>query len=127
MCIDYKQINQVTIKNKYPLPRIDELFDQLQGVVYFSEIYLRSGYHQLRVYERDFQKQLAFFGYMIRISPVEGLGQVAFFGHIITRDGLRVDSAKVEAVINWHSLKTVAEIRSFLGLVGSYRRFVNDF
>ena len=53
MCIDYKRLNQVTIKNKYPLPMIDELFDQLQGTKYFSKIDLRSEYHQLRVRESD--------------------------------------------------------------------------
>ncbi|XP_069145837.1 uncharacterized protein [Solanum lycopersicum] len=56
MCIDYRQLNKVTIKNKYPLPRIDDLFDQLQGSSFFSKIDLRSGYHQLRVRDRDVPK-----------------------------------------------------------------------
>ncbi|GJT04093.1 putative reverse transcriptase domain-containing protein [Tanacetum coccineum] len=53
MCIDYRELNKLTIKNHYPLPRIDDLFDQLQGSQYFSKIDLRSGYHQLRVHEDD--------------------------------------------------------------------------
>ncbi|KAD1774776.1 hypothetical protein E3N88_24089 [Mikania micrantha] len=53
MCIDYRELNKFTIKNRYPLPRIDDLFDQLQGAQYFSMIDLRSGFHQLRIQEED--------------------------------------------------------------------------
>ncbi|GKA27091.1 putative reverse transcriptase domain-containing protein [Tanacetum coccineum] len=56
MCIDYRELNKLTIKNRYPLPRIYDLFDQLQGVCCFSKIDLRSGYHQLRVREEDIPK-----------------------------------------------------------------------
>ncbi|KAI3774094.1 hypothetical protein L1987_48637 [Smallanthus sonchifolius] len=56
MCIDYRELNKVTIKNRYPLPRIDDLFDQLQGSSFYSKIDLRSGYHQLRVREEDISK-----------------------------------------------------------------------
>jgi hypothetical protein len=49
MCIDYRSLNEATIKNKYPLPRIEYLFDQMKGVSVFSKIDLRSGYHQLKI------------------------------------------------------------------------------
>jgi hypothetical protein len=56
MCVDYRSLNEVTIKNKYPLPRIDDLFDQLMGAKYFSKIDLRLGYHQLKIKESDTPK-----------------------------------------------------------------------
>jgi len=56
MCVDYRSLNEVTIKNKYPLPRIDDLFDQLRGACVFSEIDLRSDYHQLKIQRSDIPK-----------------------------------------------------------------------
>ena len=56
MCVDYISLNEVTIKNKYPLPRIEDLFDQLKGACVFSKIALRSDYHQLRIRPSDIPK-----------------------------------------------------------------------
>ncbi|GJR02414.1 putative reverse transcriptase domain-containing protein [Tanacetum coccineum] len=97
MCIDYRELNKLTVKNRYPLPRIDDLFDQLQGSSIYSKIDLRSGYHQLRVREQDIPK-------------------TAFR----TR-GIHVDPAKIESIKDWASPKTPTEICQFLGLAGYYR------
>ncbi|KAL0532316.1 hypothetical protein IC582_031649 [Cucumis melo] len=63
LCIDYRELNKVTVKNRYPLPRIDDLFDQLQGATVFSKIDLWSGYHQLRIKDGDVPKTAFRFGY----------------------------------------------------------------
>jgi hypothetical protein len=59
LCVDYRSLNAVTIKNKYPLPRIDILFDQLAGAQLLSKIDLRSGYHQIKIRAEDIPRQLS--------------------------------------------------------------------
>ncbi|GJT67477.1 hypothetical protein Tco_1018957 [Tanacetum coccineum] len=120
MCIDYRELNKLTVKNRYPLPRIDDLFDQLQGSHFFSKIDLRSGYHQLRVHEDDIpktdlelvmdiskhlrldlgtaQKEKLY----AKFSKCEfWLREVQFLGHVINGNGIHVDPSKIEAVKNW--------------------------
>ncbi|XP_059670687.1 uncharacterized protein LOC132316191 [Cornus florida] len=112
LCIDYRHLNKVTIRNKYPLSRIDDLFDQLQGANVFSKIDLRSGYHQLKVKDSDISKT----AFQTRYGHYEFL--VVFLGHVVSGDGIYVDPSKVEAMVKWERPTNVTEVRSFLGLVG---------
>ncbi|GKE06166.1 putative reverse transcriptase domain-containing protein, partial [Tanacetum coccineum] len=97
MCIDYRELNKLTIKNRYLLPRIDDLFDQLQGSSIYSKIDLRSGYHQLRVRDEDIPKS-AFRTRARRSSKCDfWIIIVQFLGHLFDNQGLHVDPAKIEA------------------------------
>ncbi|XP_024196270.2 uncharacterized protein LOC112199487 [Rosa chinensis] len=148
LCVDSRRLNQVTIKNKYPLLRIDELFDQLTGVMFFSKIDLRSRYHQLRfmivfiddilIYSKTQEEHVIHLRIVLQtlldhqLYAKESkcdfwLTKVKFLGHVISAAGLSVDPSKVEAVLNWEQPQNVTEIRSFLGLAGYYRRFSQDF
>ncbi|KAL4037874.1 hypothetical protein IC575_001475 [Cucumis melo] len=196
LCIDYRELNKVTVKNRYPLPRIDDLFDQLQGATVFSKIDLPSGYHQLRIKDGDVPKTafrsryghyefivmsfgltnapavfmdlmnrvfrefldtfvIVFIDDILIYSKTEAeheehlrivlqtlrdnklyakfskcefwLKHVSFLGHVVSKAGVSVDPAKIEAVTGWTRPSTVSEVRSFLGLAGYYRRFVENF
>ncbi|XP_073121391.1 uncharacterized protein [Henckelia pumila] len=106
---------------KDQLKEIDDLFDQFQGAEVFSKIDLRSSYHQLKVKDADVQKT----AFRTRYGHYEFL--ISFLGHIVSAKGIEVDPSKVEAVRNWVAPKNATEIRSFLGLAGYYRRFIQDF
>ena len=180
MCIDYRELNKLTVKNRYPLPRIDDLFDQLQGSSYYSKIDLRSGYHQLRVREGDIPKtafRTRYCHYEFQVMPFGltnapavfmdlmnrvckpyldkfvivfiddiliysknekeheehlklilellkkeelyakflkcefWISNVQFLGHVIDRQGIHVDLAKIEATKDWAMPTTPTEIR----------------
>jgi hypothetical protein len=196
LVVDYRSLNEVTIKNKYPLPNINDLFDQLKGAKVFSKIDLRSGYFQLKIREQDIPKTAfttryglyeynvmsfgltnapAYFITMMnkvfmeyldkfivvfiddiliyskddkeheehlrlimeklrehkmyaKFSKCEfWLNKVGFLGHIVSAEGVAVDPSKVASVTEWESPKNAGDIRSFLGLAGYYRRFIENF
>ncbi|GJU97702.1 reverse transcriptase domain-containing protein [Tanacetum coccineum] len=171
MCIDYRELNKLTIKNRYPLPRIDDLFDQLQGACCFSKIDLRSGYHQLRVREEDISKtafRTRYGHFEFTVMPFGLTNAPAIFMDLMNRvckpyldkfvivfiDDILIYSMseeehevhlktildllekeklyakfsnKVESVKNWKTPESSTKIRSFLGLAGYYRRFIENF
>ncbi|GJV03972.1 putative reverse transcriptase domain-containing protein [Tanacetum coccineum] len=125
MCINYRELNKLTIKNRYPLPRIDDLFDQLQGSSVYSKIDLRSGYHQLTVRDEDIPKtafRTRYGHYKFHVMPFGLTNAPVVFMDLMNR--LHVDPTKIEAVKNWTSPTTPTEVRQFLGLAGYYRRFI---
>ncbi|KAL0298737.1 UNVERIFIED_CONTAM: Retrovirus-related Pol polyprotein from transposon [Sesamum radiatum] len=125
LCVDYRQLNRVTVKNKYLLPRIDDLLDQLKGATTFSKIELREEHEQyLRIVLQILKEKELY----AKLSKCEfWVNQVVFLGHVISGDGVMPDPSKVKAIIEWRVPKNATEVRSFLGLAGYYRRFVEGF
>ncbi|GJS52983.1 putative reverse transcriptase domain-containing protein [Tanacetum coccineum] len=131
MCIDYRELNKLTVKNRYPLLRIDNLFDQLKGSSVYSKIDLRSGYHQLRNNQEHKEHLKQILGLLkkeelyAKFSKYEfWIPKVQFLGHVIDSKGIHVDPAKIASIKDWASPKSPTKIRQFLGLAGYYRRFI---
>ncbi|GJU37264.1 putative reverse transcriptase domain-containing protein [Tanacetum coccineum] len=134
MCIDYRELNKLTVKNRYPLLRINDLFDQLQGSKVYFKIDLTSSYHQLRVWEEDISKtafRTRYGHYEFQVMPFGLTNIPAVFMDLMNQkeefEGIHVDPAKIESIKDWALPKTLTEIRQFLGLAGYYRRFIKGF
>ncbi|GJY50529.1 putative reverse transcriptase domain-containing protein, partial [Tanacetum coccineum] len=130
MCIDYRELNKLTVKNRYLLPRIDDLFDQLQGSSVYSKIDLRSGYHQLRVREEDISKT-AFrtrYGHYEFQNKQEHKEHLKIILELLKKEGCSKNFPSCEFWIpSTVPRHTPTEIRQFLGLAGYYRRFIEGF
>ena len=172
MCVDYRPLNAVTIKNKYLLPHIDILFDQLSKAKVFSTRY---GLYEYLVMSFGLTNAPAHFTYLMnsvfmpeldkfvvvfiddilvysrneeehaehlrvvltrlrehqlyaKFSKCEfWLKKVPFLGHVLSEEGISVDPAKVQEVLDWKVPTSGHEVRSFLGLAGYYRRFILEF
>ncbi|XP_071704931.1 uncharacterized protein [Rutidosis leptorrhynchoides] len=196
MCIDSRAVNKITVKYRFPIPRFDDLLDQLSGATVFSKIDLRSGYHQIRmrsgdewktafktrdglyewmvmpfglsnapstfmrlmnqvflnfigkfvvvyfddilVYSLSTDQHLAHLHQVFTVLREQQLyangakchfltSEVTFLGYIIVNHGIRMDPAKIEAILNWPLPTNLHEVRSFHGLASFYRRFIRNF
>jgi hypothetical protein len=196
LCIDFRQLKKVTVKNKYPLPRIDDIFDQLKDEKIFSKIDPRLGYHQVNIKEEYINKtafrtryahyELIVVPFGLSNAPVvfmclmngvfreyldkffivflDGIliyskleeenehhlrmvlqvlrehqlyaklskcsfyqKKIHYLGHIISKDGIEVDPEKIEAIRECSAPNNVTEVRSFMGLAGYYRIFIEGF
>ncbi|GKC83654.1 putative reverse transcriptase domain-containing protein, partial [Tanacetum coccineum] len=133
MCIDYRELNKLTVKNCYPLPRIDDLFDQLQDSSVYSKIDLRSGYHQLRIKEEDipitaFRTRYGHFEFQVMSFGLTNAPAVFMDlmnrGYVIDRSGVHVDPAKIEAIKNWNAGNFLDWLATTEGLLKGTKDFM---
>jgi len=196
LCIDYRQLNKMTIKNKYPLPRINDLFDQVGGAKLFSKLDLQSSYHQVWIKDEDIKKiafqtrnghykfvvipfrltntpamflclmnsifsqyldkfVLVFIDDIMVYSKMEEEHEehlrivlqtlrkhklyakfdksvfyqkkVQYLGDVILAEGVTFNPEKIKSIMEWSVPKDVADIQSFMGIIGNYRRYIEGF
>ncbi|KAH9769137.1 Endonuclease [Citrus sinensis] len=155
MCVDCRAINKIIVKYRHPIPRLDDMLDELHGSCVFSKINLKSGYHQIRIREgdewktafktkyglyecKDLDEHIEHLQSVLTVLRKEKLyanlkkcsfctNQIVFLGYIVSAKGIEVDEENAKAIKEWSTPKSVTEVRSFHGLARFYRRFVKDF
>eukprot|EP00253_Pinus_taeda_P007271 PITA_07271 len=157
MCIDYRQLNKLTIKNKYPLPRIDELFDQVKvlpfgltnapttfmclmnGIFHpYLDQFVLIFIDDILIYSRNIEEHCEHLRIVLQTLRKHQLyakfskcdffmEEIQYLGHVISKEGIAVDPEKIKAIMDWPIPKDVTDVRSFMGLAGYYRRFVAGF
>jgi hypothetical protein len=196
MCVDCRAINNINVKYQHPIPRLDDMLDELHGSKLFLKINLKSGYHQIRMKERDewkiaFKTKYGLYEWLVIPFGLTGapstfmrlmnhvlrafigkfavvyfddiliyskeidehighlrqvldvlrkeslyanlkksdfcMDKIVFLGYVVRAKGIEMDEAKVKAIQEWPTPKSIIEVKSFHGLASFYRRFVKDF
>ncbi|XP_074288868.1 uncharacterized protein LOC141614014 [Silene latifolia] len=132
MCIDSRAVNNITIKYRFLMPRLDDMLDELSGSCVFSKLDLRSGYHQMRIREGDewktaFKTKQGFKSEEEHKFHLRAVFEVMRTQKLYGKEGVSMDPSKVEAIQAWPVPKSTTEVHSFHGLASFYRRFIQGF
>ncbi|WVZ24645.1 hypothetical protein V8G54_003189 [Vigna mungo] len=142
MCVDYRALNAITVKDRFPLPTVDELLDELSSARCFSKLDLTFGFHQIRLQPDDVHKtafrthdghyeyRVMSFGLCNAAATFQSTMNESFrplLRHIVANGGVSPDPAKIQAMVQWPTPQYVKGLRGFLGLTGFYRKFVQSY
>ncbi|GKV36628.1 hypothetical protein SLEP1_g44736 [Rubroshorea leprosula] len=148
MCVDSRAVNKITIKYRFPIPRLDDMLDQLHGATVFSKIDLRifqpfigkfvvTYFDDILVYSKNEQEHLDHLRQVLEVLREQKLyanlkkgsfltTSVTFLGYIIIAQGIKMDPSKIDAIVNWPTPTSMHDVRSFHGLTSFYRRFIKN-